>query len=62
MGGSSVVLWGDAAEIDDDHAAQEVIAAILEKYRKSLGSPRSHGSGGFAMAPNDVLFAIPVDW
>ena len=57
----SVIVWGEAEEVDDDHTIQEVIAALLAKYREALGSPLSHGDAGFAMANHDVIFAIPVD-
>ncbi|CAN5793525.1 hypothetical protein BH23ACT5_BH23ACT5_21450 [soil metagenome] len=43
-GWESVIAWGEAREVDDDHTAQEVIAGLLAKYRAALSSPLSPGA------------------
>ncbi len=43
-GWESVIAWGRASEVEDDHDAQEIIAGLLAKYRPLLGSPFSPGA------------------
>jgi nitroimidazol reductase NimA-like FMN-containing flavoprotein (pyridoxamine 5'-phosphate oxidase superfamily) len=42
-GWECVVADGQAREVDDDIFAQNVVSALLSKYREELGSPFSRG-------------------
>lgn len=54
----SVIAWGDAHLVEDDRRAQEIIAAILAKYREVMGSPLSPGS---SMPEAAVLIEVPIE-
>ena len=54
----SVIVWGDAHIVDDDRRAQEIIAALLGKYREVLGSPLSPGT---AFPGAGVVLEIPIE-
>ena len=57
----SVVVWGDAREITDPVATQEVISALISKYRPILGSPLSHGPNDVGLGEPDIVIGLPIE-
>jgi nitroimidazol reductase NimA-like FMN-containing flavoprotein (pyridoxamine 5'-phosphate oxidase superfamily) len=57
----SVILWGEAAAIEEDRLIQQVIAALLAKYEDALGSPLTHGAPGPGPQASDLHFSIPIE-
>ena len=54
----SVIIRGEASEIDEDAIRQDVIARLLRKYEKVIGSPL----GGRGMRPlQDLPHIVVVD-
>lgn len=57
----SVIVWGDAVEVEEDDLAQRIVSALLSKYKDVIGSPLSPGSGGFGVTQAGILMAVPID-
>lgn len=57
-GWESVIAWGEAREVTDDGEAQNVISALLSKYRDVLGSPLSPGS---VFPEPAIVVSVPLD-
>ncbi len=53
----SVIVWGDAEEVDDDGLSEQVVMALLEKYRSIMGSPLNPGD---RLAEPDLILRIPI--
>lgn len=54
----SVIIWGTAEFVEDDHHSREIIFAFLEKYRDVLGSPLNPGS---VFPEPDVIIRVPIE-
>lgn len=54
----SVIIWGTAEFVEEDHRSQEIIFAFFEKYREVLGSPLNPGS---VIPEPDVIIRIPIE-
>ena len=54
----SAIAWGEAELLEDDTDTRDIVLALMEKYRSSIGSPLSPG-GAFPGA--GVIIRIPID-
>ncbi|HSJ34759.1 MAG TPA: pyridoxamine 5'-phosphate oxidase family protein [Acidimicrobiia bacterium] len=54
----SAIAWGEAELMEDDAGARDIVLALMDKYRTSIGSSLSPG-GSFPGA--GVIIRIPID-
>lgn len=54
----SVIVWGDAEFVEDDSEAEEIVMALLQKYRNAFDSPLNPGS---PFPEAGIVLRIPID-
>lgn len=56
----SVIVWGEAFEIDDPQLAERVLSDLVHKYSDAIGSPLSRG-GGPPLPDPAILVGVPIE-